>query len=125
MTLGLSAAQLARMRAQVSDLLPGTAIIQSPTNTVDSMGGVTQAYAAVSGGTVACRLDPLKMKGSQLETYGGRETLTKMYQLTVPYNAPLASDYRVVIGTDTYQVVQLDTEHSWNVSKRGIVAEVE
>ncbi len=125
MTLGVSAAQLARMRSQVAELLPGTAIIQAPTNTVDSMGGVTQSYAAVTGGTVICRLDPLGNRASPLQLYAGRETLKKMQQLTVPHDAPLASDYRVVIATQTYEIVQLDDVHSNNVSKRAILAEVE
>src|SRR5688572_1046755 len=108
MSLGLTTAQLTLMRAQVEQLLPDTAIIQAPTNTPDSMGGISVSYTAVAGGTVSCRLDPTT-KATQLQVYQARETLTKMYQLTMPYDAPLATDYRVVINSQNYHVVQLDT----------------
>lgn len=126
MSLGISTSQLARMRAQVLELLPDTAILQSVSYSGDDMGSQgTAIYTAVSGGTVGCRVDPLGTRGGQLELYQARETLTKLYQLTVPFDAPLLADYRVVINAQNYSVIQLDVDHSWNVSKRAIIAEVE
>lgn len=125
MALGISTAQLTKMRSQVEELLPDTCVIQSSANSTDSMGGVTQTYTAVSGGTVSCRVDPLGNRTAQLELYAQREATKILQQLTVPYDAPLSTDYRVVTGGNTYEIIQLDVVHSWNVSKRAIISEVE
>lgn len=126
MSIGINAAQLERMRNQVEQLLPGTAIIQAPTYAPDEMGSVgNPTYAAVTGGTVACRLDPISTSASENAVMAGRETLVKTYRLTLPHDAPLAADCRVVIGANTYGVMQIYEAHSWNVSVRGIVEEVE
>lgn len=125
MAIGLSSSQLAKMRAQTEELLPDTCVIQSPTNSTDSSGYPTQGYSAVSGGTVACRLDPLNLRGGQVEIYQSRETTRIMYQFTTEYDAPLLTDYQIVTGGNTYQVIQVDVSHSWNVSKRAIIAKVE
>lgn len=122
---GISTAQLAKMRSQVLELLPGTCVIQSPTNSTGSMGGVTQTYAAVAGGTVACRVDPLGNTSAEIALYAQRETTKIIQRLTVPYDAPLAPNYRVVTGGNTYEVVSINAVHSWNVSKRAIITEVE
>lgn len=122
----LSDRHLAKMRAEVNLLLPGTAIIQSNGGSVNSKGVYVDSWAAVSSGTVACRLDPLSTsQSSDVALLQGQERQTTYWQLTVPYNAPLNADNRVVIGSTTYSVVSLYDVPSWNVSTRAIVAEVE
>lgn len=125
MALGISTAQLTKMRSQVEELLPDTCVIHGAVNGIDSSGYPTQTYGAVTGGTVNCRIDPLGNKTAQLALYAEREAIKVLLQLTVPYDAPLLSDYRIVVGSNTYEIVQLDTQHSWNVSKRAIVSEIE
>lgn len=125
MPLGLTSSQLAKMRSQTEELMPDTAVIYSPTNTVDSMGAPSQTYVPVSGGTVVCRVDPLNIRGNQLAIVAGREATSLRYQLTVPYDAPLETDYQIIINSNTYEIIQFDTAHSWNVSKRAIINEVE
>lgn len=125
MALGIDSTLLAQMRADVAELLPDQAIIQEVVRTSDSRGGWTESYAAVTGGTVACRIDPLDQRGSEVEQQIGRETLVQRYQLTVPYDAPILPDYQVTISSTTYQVLQLFNEHSWNISKRAIVGTIE
>ena len=119
----LSDAELNEFRVDVAMMLPGTAIISAGTVTVDGSGFPVETYAPVAGGTVACRIDPLKSRGDRLREQIGRETLTEMYQLTVPWDAPIADvNLRVESAGRTYEVVQLDTFHSWNVSRRAIVS---
>lgn len=125
MALGISTAQLTKMRSQVEELLPDTCVIQSSTNALDASGYPTETYTAVSGGTVACRVDPLNLRGGQLAIFSERETTRIMYQFTTEYDAPLLTNYRIVTGGNTYEVIQVDVSHSWNVSKRAIIAEVE
>lgn len=119
----ISDAQLARMRAQVP--LPDTAVIQAMTATPDSAGGWVETWATVTGGTVACRLDPVGSKGEAVQTAQLREGLRVDYQLTTEYDAPLAVNRRVIIGGDTYEVVQLSDDHSWRVSRRALLSRID
>lgn len=116
--------QLAAMRDDVANLLPGTAIISSMTAVADGAGGWAETWAAVSGGTVACRLDPVTGR-SGIVTVPGREGLIVQYQLTVPYDAPIAVNRRVTVGGDTFEIVQLSDDHSWRVSRRALLSRID
>lgn len=116
----ISDADLARMRADMTHMLPDSAVIQTKSLTSDGAGGWTESWTAA--GTVACRLDPIgRSTSSQIMETLGRESLTGIYQLTVPYDAPIAPDGQAVINSTTYQFVRLDDAHSWRVSRRAIV----
>lgn len=123
MSLFLSTDDLAQMRADVERMLPDTAVIKAVTRTSDGAGGWSESWSPVTGGTVACRLDPMT-KSERWAARAGQEMLAVQYQLTVPYDAPLAADRQVVVGGSVYEVVQMDVDHSWNVSKRATVREV-
>lgn len=125
MTYLLSDAQLAAMRDDVARLLPGTAILQNKTVASDGAGGGSVTWAAVTGGTVACRLDPLRRQGAGEETYGLRESAANLYQLTLPYDAPLLMDYRVLYNGVPYEVRTVDEQKDWGVSVRAVVVRVE
>lgn len=116
--------QLRRMRADVLRMLPGTCVIQQVTNSADGAGGFTPSTTPVTGGTVACRIDPVA-RVQQIDTAADREALRVEYRLTVPYDAPLESGMQVVVGGYTYEVRQLVVDHSWNVSKRAIIARID
>ena len=119
----LDDSQLNDFRADVTNMLPGTAILSASTAVSDGAGGWTDSYVPVSGGTVACRVDPLQQRGTKIEIEVGRETLHETYQFTVPWDAPLTDvNMRVEVAGRTYEVVQLDAYHSWNVSRRGIIS---
>lgn len=113
----LGDAQLAKMRADVARMLPGTAIIQAVSNVSDGSGGFTETWAAVTGGTVACRVDPIR-RGVQIEQIAAQEAMEIEYQLTLPYNAPVLQGRRAVIGGTTYEIRSIDEDKSWAVSKR-------
>ena len=121
--LTISDAQLARMRAQVP--LPDTGVIQAMTATPDNAGGWTESWAAVTGGTVLCRLDPITSRSDNIQTAQAREGLRGDWQLTTEYDAPLAVNRRIVINSKTYEVVQMSDVHSWNVSRRALVARID
>jgi hypothetical protein len=110
------------MRAQVAQLLPDTCIIQQGANTPDGKGGFTESWSTLA--TVACRIDPMP-RPVQPDTIGGREAILNQRMLTVPWDAPLAANRRVVIGTETYEVRDLHEDHSNRVSRRAIVTKVE
>lgn len=114
------------LRAQLAQLLPGTAILQEPAGTSDGAGGFGTAWTPVAAGTVPCRLDPLPIAiSSRIDTSTERESLQTSARLTVPYDAPLAAGQRAVIDGTAYEVERLEVAHSWRVSRRAIVSRVE
>lgn len=116
---------LGRMRETATQLLPDTCTIQAPTTVKDGKGGFTQTWAAVSGGTnVACRLDPLPAP-VQKDTLGGREAIVNKRQMTFAWDAPVAFERRIVIGGETYEIVDMVEDHSWRTFRRAMVTKVE
>jgi SPP1 family predicted phage head-tail adaptor len=124
MTLGFDDTILEQARSDVLQLLYDTAVIQKNNRVDDGAGGWTDDWVAVSGGTVLARVDPKGQTSSANRVEIGREITTVEYQLTMPYDAPLVADRRVVINGNTYEIVQLDVDHSRNVSKRATITEV-
>ena len=120
----ISGGMLAMMRAQVLARLPDTAVIQSVANVSDGAGGVTPTWGVGAGGTVLCRVDPLGQISTESGVVASREAMAVRYRVTMPYDAPINVNNRVVIDGDTYEVVSVTIDHSWNVSKRVIVSEV-
>lgn len=120
--LGIITSLLARMRAETAQLLPDSGAIQAATNTPDGKGGFTESWSTIA--TVACRIDPMP-RPVQPDTIAGREAIKNQRMLTCPWDAPLAVNRRVVIGTETYEIRDLHEDHSWRVSRRAIVTKVE
>jgi hypothetical protein len=125
----LSSTQLAKMRSQVTNgMLPDTCVIMlagTAQVVIDDGGGFVEVPTPATAGTVACRVDPLgQSTNSALEEASLQEILPVQYQLTTPYDAPLAANCKVVHNGHTYQVVKMDIDHSWNVSRRAIMVEV-
>ena len=124
MSLGLTDAQLDLMRSQVALLLPGTAVIYTKTAGTATPYGDSYTYNAA--GTVSCRVDPLGQQNStELEYNLSKETTMIMYRCTLPYDATVTADDRITIDGENYEVVQLNVDHSWNVSKRIVIARSE
>lgn len=110
--------ELARARADMLDTLPGTAIVQRETVTVDDYGHGSAAWAAV--GTSVCRLDPYTRQDSA-GMVAQREANRSYYALTLPYDATIDDGDRVSIGGVTYEVLQLHAAQSWALTKRATV----
>lgn len=121
-TYFLSDAQLARMRADVARMLPGTATIDAFVTTQNSAGEWSESWTPVTGGTVACRFDPALAR--DIEMAGGAEAFKSYYQVTLPWDAPISIGNRISFGGVDYEIRQLSNVHSWRVSTRAIVAKV-
>lgn len=121
----MKAPNLTYMRNQLATLLPDTAIIQSLARASDGAGGWTETWAAVTGGTVSARLDPITSRSDAVQTAQAREGLRVDFQLTTEWDAPIAVNRRVVINSDTYEIVQMTDDHSWRVSRRALVARLD
>lgn len=119
--VGLTAAQLARMRQTLTNMLPQSATLQTVTRTSDGMGGWTESLS--TGTVVKCRLDPHSPTAAEALA-GDMETVAVRYRLTVPYDAPLTAASRVTVDGHTYRVIQVDADHAWRLSRRALVVEV-
>lgn len=124
MSLGVSLSQLVQMRADVAQLLPGTAILNTRTQTTDGAGGFTTGTVAVTGGTVACRFDPANSK-SQLFEIAKAGVFAFEYVVTLPWDAPVALGQVVAYANKFYEITSLTDEHSWRVSRRATASRVE
>lgn len=121
MSIGLTAAELTAIRADINDLLPGTCNILTITVTSDGEAGFSESWGTASS-NVACRLDPIKMRewGIERVTAGAMQAFHQ-YMLTLPYTATIDTANRVEVGTVTYNVISVDTNKSWNASVRAVV----
>lgn len=113
----LSDAELAAIRADVLNLLPDTCNLLTVTNTSDGQGGFTQTWGTVDT-CVKCRLDPIR--GSE-QIAGEAIRPFHTFVLTLPYDVTITEQYRVEIGTYTYNVTSIDPNKSWRASVRAYV----
>lgn len=117
--VGISDAQLAVMRRQVNQLLPDSCVISRESGTVNAMGEFINAGTTV--GTVSCRVDPFNRQDSKLMV-AMQEKGRQYRQLTVSYDADLADGDTITFDGSDYEVLQIDDDHSWNVSRRAVIA---
>lgn len=124
MPASIPTAQLNRMRAQVLSTLPDTCILYRQTVANDGAGGATRGSVAVTGGTVACRLETRRSgRMDMLQVANGKIEQEYMVTLILPYDAPIAEHYLVAVtGGDVWQVIALDEGKS-NVIVRTAVLE--
>lgn len=108
MTLGLSDAELADIRADIAQLLPDTCVIMSKQSTPDGMGGQSVTWTAA--GTVDCRLD--RRTGREVLAGGAIRPYSE-WVLTVPHNASINTTQRVEHGGITYNVTAVNSDKSW------------
>ena len=121
MSLTISAAALAGMRAQVSEMLPDTCVVHSPNAAAEADGWTDDTYAAA--GTYSCRVDPIPSRNATETDIAMREDTDRMYQLTLPFDTTIAENYRVVHDSITFEIVQMSNTHSNNVSIRATLKE--
>lgn len=107
----LSSRDLEYMRSTLEDLLPDTCVILSPTNASDGQGGYTVTWGTASA-NVKCRIDPGRKEMYERVT-GAKLTPYSWWQLTLPYDTTIATNYRVVVNGATYNVVNPDDNKSW------------
>ena len=120
----LPSSELDFYRSYISDnLMPGTAVIYRNRN-----GSVNDYYEAVEGtvanGTVVCRLDPYNKQDSS-HMVGERDASRVWFRLSLPYDTDVQSDDTIIVGGNTYSIIQLHEGHSDNFAVRLVVAKVE
>ena len=110
---GIDTAMLAAMREAIAELLPDTCSILSVTKTADGKGGWSESWG--TSASVACRLD---IKSGMEQVVGGGVQPYRHCMLSIPYDTTITTDYRVLHGGVTYNVLTVSTGQSWQAVKR-------
>lgn len=113
MTNGLSAAELAQIRADIASLLPDTCNILGITRTSDGAGGWTETAGTVTGGTaVPCRIDFAKGYGKEQIS----SAALMPYQsgvVSLAWDKTITVANQIQFGTTVYNVTGVNTDQSW------------
>ena len=121
MSIGLTARELAQMRADIEDLFPDTCDILSVAYTADSEGGFAEAWGTATAG-VHCRID--YRSGTERMTGGAIQPYNKAV-ISLPYNTTISATNRIKSGGYTWAIVSLNDGQSWQAVKRAELERVE
>lgn len=117
----VTTAELAAMRATLTETLPLTAVIQRVTRTSDGMGGGSAAWNAA--GTAQCRVGP---GGTQPEEklIADRLAGVTAWTVTLPAETDVAAADRIIVGSRTFEVEGVLAPRSWEIGRRVVCREV-
>lgn len=118
----LDSGMLAAMRGAQEDLLPSTCTIKEASEGSDGIGQVVEVWTAIEGGTdVACRLRP---RQADERIAGEKVTAVGDWVLTLAHDQTITTRHRVVVGSQTFDVVGVNTGESWETATRVDLVEV-
>jgi head-tail adaptor len=117
----LTTAELSQLQSDLEELLPDTCRIERPTTT-NTSGSISQTWGTAVA-SVACRFDPDNVQ-SQSGEVALRETGIARYTVTLPYDADVRDDDRLVHNSATYNIVTLYDLHSARGVRRARVEAV-
>ena len=116
----LGTAELAALREVQEAGLPSTCTIQTATTAQDSIGQPLKTWAAAATG-VACRL---AQRSARERMLGEKATNVGDWVLTVAYDQAIDVGQRVLVGSQTFEVVGVDVGKSWALATRAGLVEV-
>lgn len=119
----LSDAEIDQMRATAEAAMPGTAVIQSRTYQSDGGGGGTAVWTP--SGTAACGIAPLAASENAEPLTGGRVTPDSDWVITLPAQASISTEHRVVAGGRTFEVTALRAPRTFELTRRVEANEVQ
>lgn len=112
MTQGLTAKELAQIRADCAELFPDTCSILAVTRTSDGAGGWSESAGTITGGTaVPCRLDFPNPGKEAVEN--GSITPFKTGMVSMAWDKAITTDNQILISGVTYNVTGVNTSQSW------------
>ena len=128
MSIGLTAGELADIRADIADLLPDTCTIEQVSTSNDAIGAAARSYSNRATG-VSCRLDPVPsvtLTGSEAVSRMKNYIITKgQFVLTLPHDTTIEETDRVIHGGKTYSIKHVDDDKSWQGSVRCVLETIE
>jgi head-tail adaptor len=119
---GLTASELAALRAAAEAWLQSTCTIQAKTEAVDATGGITATWADTYTG-IACRLDPLSPGSETVRNFAleGQSA----WMLYLKYDQAITLENRVVYGSNTYEVRAVQDKHGYITVTRAVLVKVD
>lgn len=120
--MSLTTAELTAMRDASNSFLPDTCTISRVTRTKTAAGSYSEAWANLAT-DVACRLDSLS-EAAEAQIAGASGTVAE-FALAVAWNQDITEKDRVVLNTNTYEVVAVKSSQSWLVHRRCLVKRVQ
>lgn len=121
--LGLTAAELTAIRADINQLMPDTCTIQSVSTSQNNIGEAVRSYSN-RGTAISCRLDPMTGPKEEYGLFGAVLETEGNWILTLPYDQTITVTDRVIKSNTTFEVVYVDPEKSWKASVRAVLKEV-
>lgn len=112
----LTTEELSGMQSVAADALPDTAIIQKQTWASDGGGGGTTTWTA--SGTVDCRLSPATDENARETADGDRISVQADYTITLPHDASITTQSRILTNGGTFNVEAIDERGTWQITKR-------
>ena len=110
---------IADLRGVQADSFPDTCTIQTPTDSVNTIGETTQSMANTYT-NVPCRLAPMTLKDRK-HLVGDQLQVESLWILSVAHDQDIAADYLVIHGGLTYRIVSMDDKQSWRTATRVVV----
>lgn len=110
----IDTAMLASMREAIEDLLPDTCSILAVTHTPNGQGGQTDTWATASS-RIPFRLDVVT--GREMVSGGALQPFTK-YKGSLPYDAVITAQSRILHNGITYAVTGVNVDASWQAVVR-------
>jgi SPP1 family predicted phage head-tail adaptor len=111
----LSAAQLSQMRAQQTASLDQTCTLRTPAGEVSDDAGGTTPSGSVTDASVACRLGIPNGQEREIAARLGRDITAT---ITFPHGTAVATTQQIVVGGNTYEVVDVNDDSSYKTATR-------
>jgi len=121
----LTSSELTSIREAVEIVtLTDTCIIhRAPTPTPNAFGDAETTF--VVNGTIICRLDPFPKQRDVLDLGVDRQADRVWHILSVEWNADILESDRIVVATETHEIIRLFFSNTDRVSRRALVARLE
>ena len=119
----ISAAELSKMRTQANRTRDTTCTIQTFTDVADGMGGFSQTWANTAA-NVPCRLTAQTIQAQTGQT-ANRYQVRGGWIVHVAHDQALSQGQRVVVGSDTYEVLNVEDASSERASRRAHLRRIE
>ena len=110
----LTVAELKNMRMVADDFFPDTCTIQTRTEAVDALGGITHTWANTYV-LVSCRLDPIR--GSETIVNATLQGMSG-WILNIPYDQAITIEDRIIHDSKTYEVIAVWDTQSYRTIRR-------
>lgn len=117
----LTAGELVDLRAQAEASFDQTCTIQQATQT-NTKGSVEESFSNRATG-VACRLAP-DQRPREYTLGMGRVSVSE-FILTIPWDQAIEPSDRVVVSSETYEVLGVADDHSYRTARRAYLARVD